>query len=55
MVVDFRVDQIFMDFVRFLIHELLYAWCLKVYLQCLVCIAIRMLTCFKLNFDLKGL
>ena len=29
MVINFRGDQIFMDFVRFLIHEVLYAWCLK--------------------------
>ena len=29
MVVNFCGDQIFIDFVRFLIHEVLYAWCLK--------------------------
>ena len=29
MVVNFHGDQIFMDFVKFLIHEVLYAWCLK--------------------------
>ena len=31
MVVNFRRDQIFMDFVRFLIHncEVLYTWCLR--------------------------
>ena len=26
MVVSFRGDQIFVDFIRFLIHEVLYAW-----------------------------
>ena len=29
MVVNFCGDQIFMDFVRSIIHEVLYAWCLK--------------------------
>ena len=28
-VVNFHGDQIFMDFIRFLIHEVLYAWCLR--------------------------
>ena len=43
MFVNFRGDQIFMDFIEFLsmiVYEVLYAWCLIYnichYLQCLV-------------------
>ena len=44
MVVNIRGNQIFMDFVRFLIHKVSYAWCLRH-----ICSAwfldIRILTC----------
>ena len=30
MLVNFRGNQIFMGFVEFLIHEVLYAWCFKI-------------------------
>ena len=49
MVVNFRGGQIYIDFVRFLIHEDLYEWCLRYN----ICIAwfldIRISTCLRAN------
>ena len=45
MVVNFRGDQIFVDFVRFLIHEVLYAWCLRYNICSAWFLDIRISTC----------
>ena len=49
MVVNFRGDQIYVDFVRFLIHEDLYAWCLKHNICSAWFLDIRISTCSNLR------
>ena len=49
MVFNFHGDQIFMDFVRFLIHdnyEIKYAWCLRYNIFSTWFLDIRISTCF---------
>ena len=48
MVVNFRGDQIFVDTVRFLIHEVLYARCLRYNICSAWFLDIRISTCFWL-------
>ena len=45
MVVNFCEDLIFMDFVRFLIDEVLYAWCLRYNICSAWILDIRISTC----------
>ena len=48
MVVNFRGNQIFMDFVRFHIREVLYVWCLK-YIFSTWFLDIRTSICYQRN------
>ena len=53
MVVNFRRDQIFMDFIRFLIddnYEVLYTWSLRYNIFSAKFLDIRISTCFNNNF-----